>query len=233
MIVHADWLLTPQRVAVHLPTATGVVADLHLGYNETRRRTGDAIPLLDLDKQLESLGKALKKQNVARLVIAGDLFEAGVIPDLANEFRQWLTAAGVEWTAIVPGNHDRAMDDRNQLGLFCPEGITLDGWQVLHGNEKLPEGPVVHGHIHPALRRNGRKVPCFLAGRKRLVLPAYSQDAAGVHIAKDRTWHGFRCYAISRGKVMDVGCVVGGDPGGLTEKPAESLFSFFPMAEPG
>jgi hypothetical protein len=31
MLVHAEWLLTAQRVAVHLPTQTAVAADLHLG----------------------------------------------------------------------------------------------------------------------------------------------------------------------------------------------------------
>src|SRR5438270_5847367 len=36
MIVHEDWLLTPVRAAVHLPTATAVVADLHLGYELAR-----------------------------------------------------------------------------------------------------------------------------------------------------------------------------------------------------
>ena len=36
-LLHQDeWLLTPERVAVHLPTSTGVVADLHLGYEEAR-----------------------------------------------------------------------------------------------------------------------------------------------------------------------------------------------------
>src|SRR5436309_2915696 len=30
MRVNKDWLLTPQRAALHLPTATAVIADLHL-----------------------------------------------------------------------------------------------------------------------------------------------------------------------------------------------------------
>src|SRR5262249_34562148 len=42
MRIHRDWLLTPERAAVHLPTATAIVADLHLGYNHARRRTGEA-----------------------------------------------------------------------------------------------------------------------------------------------------------------------------------------------
>ena len=48
MLVHDEWLLTPARVAVHRPTATAVLADLHLGYNDARRRDGEAVPPADL-----------------------------------------------------------------------------------------------------------------------------------------------------------------------------------------
>ena len=37
MRVFTDWELTPDRAAVHLPTRTAVVADLHLGYAEARQ----------------------------------------------------------------------------------------------------------------------------------------------------------------------------------------------------
>ncbi len=44
MHVEEDWLLTPCRMAIHLPTATGLLADLHLGYERARCRSGEAIP---------------------------------------------------------------------------------------------------------------------------------------------------------------------------------------------
>jgi metallophosphoesterase superfamily enzyme len=205
MIVHTDWLLTAQRLAIHLPTGTAVVADLDLGYNDCRRRSGEAVPLSDLKNQLEPLGRALKKQGVTRLVIAGDLFEAGFCPDLAKQIQQWLAGAAVDWAALVPGNHDRALDHSFDSVSICPDGIMLDRWRVLHGNEKLPSGPTVHGHVHPSVSRHGRKVPCFLVGPNRLVLPAYSQDAAGVNITKDPAWYGYRCCAIDRIKLIDFG----------------------------
>ena len=45
---------------------------------------------------------------IRHVVIAGDLFEAGVNADLAAELVSWLIAAGVE-AAVVPGNHDRGL----------------------------------------------------------------------------------------------------------------------------
>jgi uncharacterized protein len=202
MIVQDNWLLCAQRLVIHLPTATAVVADLHLGYDDCRRRGGEAVPFVDLAQQLEPLGKAIKKQSVRRLVIAGDLFEAGYCSKLARDFQQWLADTGAQLTAIVPGNHDRALTEAQDFGPIYPDGFMLDGWRILHGNEEIPRGRVVHGHLHPSIRRQGRKSPCFLMGNNRLVLPAYSLDAAGVNVAKDRTWHGFRCYAIRAGRVV-------------------------------
>ena len=77
MSVQGDWLLTPTRVAVHLPTATAVLSDLHLGYAEARRGNGDAVPVADLEDILAPLQAILSRLAVRRLVIAGDLFEAG------------------------------------------------------------------------------------------------------------------------------------------------------------
>src|ERR1022692_3360829 len=96
MLVHNEWLLTPARIAVHLPTATAVLADLPLGYNEARRRDGEAVPPADLTLLLAPLRQVLFNQTIRRVVIAGDLFEAGVNADLAAELASWLIAAGVE-----------------------------------------------------------------------------------------------------------------------------------------
>ena len=49
MRVHEDWLLTAQRVAIHVPTRTAVLADLHLGYDAARQRRGEA-PILDFEQ---------------------------------------------------------------------------------------------------------------------------------------------------------------------------------------
>jgi metallophosphoesterase superfamily enzyme len=203
MKVHNDWLLTGLRVAIHVPTAAAVVADLHLGYNACRRGAGEAIPFINLNHQLNPLGIAIKKHGLRQLVIAGDLFEAGLVPELMAEFQHWLADAGVELAALVPGNHDRGLE--SSWPLF-PDGFILDGWRIVHGNEEIRTGePVVHGHVHPAVRLQGRKFPCFLVGPRRLVLPAYSLDAAGVNVAKERTWQGCRCFAICTGKVIAMG----------------------------
>jgi putative SbcD/Mre11-related phosphoesterase len=205
MHVHGDWLLTPERAALHLPTATAVVADLHLGYDQVRRRGGEAVPAVGLEEALAALGAVVFRHDVRRLVIAGDLFEDGRCA-APEELLHWLEAAGVELVGLVPGNHDRGLSKSNAGLPVVAEGIMLGDWRVVHGDGRLPRGRVVHGHVHPVLRWGPDVVaPCFLVGERRLVLPAFSADAAGVGVLGDPRWRAFRCCAIAGSDVLDFG----------------------------
>ncbi|MBY0233221.1 MAG: hypothetical protein K2W96_28395, partial [Gemmataceae bacterium] len=66
-----EWELSPARFALHLPTRTAVVADLHLGYGRVRHRGGDAVPAPTIAEEMAPLA------GVERLLVAGDLFEDG------------------------------------------------------------------------------------------------------------------------------------------------------------
>ena len=194
-----DWLLTPERIAIHKPTATAVVADLHLGYHEARRDCGDAIPLPDIDTILSPLFGVLRRGNVKSLVIAGDLFERAFDTALWADLNHRLRQTGVRFDGLIPGNHDRALTGDLPL---LPDGKQLGGWHVIHGDGVLPPTPTVAGHFHPSIRHAGRKVPCYLAAANRLYLPAYSQDAAGVSALSLVRKHGYRCFAIVGGEIV-------------------------------
>jgi metallophosphoesterase superfamily enzyme len=159
MRVLEDWLLTAERFAVHLPSETAVVADLHLGYAEARRRGGEAVPEDAVNEQLAGLSRALQRQGARRLVVAGDLFEDGRCRGARAAFQKWLRESDVELAAVVLGNHDGAFFED---GLRIAEGgFSVGGWRVIHGDEfgergrvsaPRDEGPVVQGHEHPWLR---------------------------------------------------------------------------------
>jgi putative SbcD/Mre11-related phosphoesterase len=204
--VLGEWLLTPERVALHLPSATAVVADPHLGYDEARRRGGEAVPERPVDEQLAPLGRALARHGCRRLVVAGDLLEDGRCRDALSAFRAWLGAAGVELVGVVPGNHDAGLAEAGGDIAVCAEGVRLGDWRVVHGDGELPAGAVVQGHEHPWFRWRGRlSAPCYLVGASRLVLPAYSDDAAGVNVRGERRWREFRCLVIAGDEVLDFG----------------------------
>lgn len=209
MRVLDDWLLTAERVAVHLSTATAVVADLHLGYAEARRRTGDAVPCDSLDEQLAELHRALRRQRVRRLIVAGDLLEDGRCRTVYTAFRAWLDKNDVELTALVQGNHDLKGEAYSDIKQECK----LGDWCVLHGDGPIPDGPVIHGHEHPCIRwsppsRIGNiEAPCYLIGPQRLILPAYSRESAGVNVLSVRRWRSYGAVAIAEDRLLDLGGV--------------------------
>lgn len=205
MIVHEDWVLTPQRVVVHRPTATAVVADLHVGYDTARRRRGEAIPLAILSEELAPLATVVSRHAVKRVVVAGDLFEERGGAARAADVLAWFTAAAVE-LLVVPGNHDRGLRAETGLPLHTG-GVDVGGWRVLHGDGRWPAGRLVCGHFHPWLRWGPVDVPCYLVGERAIVLPPFSADARGVDVVPQQRWAKYRCCAVAEDAVLDMGAL--------------------------
>lgn len=215
MRVLDDWLLTPERVALHLPSAMAVLADPHLGYDLARRRGGEAVPARPVGGLLDRMRPALARHGVRRLVIAGDVLEDGRCRDVVADLCDWLERAGVELVAAVPGNHDRGLGE--VAGLPVKAGaVRIGSWTVVHGDGRLPRGRVVHGHEHPCVRWAGAGpggpivAPCYLVGAQRLVLPAFSPDAAGVNVLGVARWQEYRCCVIAEDRVLDFGSLARG-----------------------
>jgi metallophosphoesterase superfamily enzyme len=198
-----DWMLTPQRVAVHRPTATAVVADLHLGYHAARCRHGDAVPLPDLEAELAPLFQALETHALKNLLIAGDLFERHFDENIWKRFEERLARACVEFVGLVPGNHDRGLEDLSCGITILPQGHKLGRWHVYHGDGSVRKEPALVGHHHPGMVIHGKKMPCYLVSPCRIVLPAYSKDAAGVAMHPDRL-RDYRCLAIAGNELLEV-----------------------------
>lgn len=176
-----EWWLDYRRVALHQPTNTLLVADLHLGYLVARRQTGESVPTESLAEELNRLEQAWRDLRPASLMIAGDLMERGV-PGLVTAFGKWAESRNIVISGLVPGNHDSHLADCPFP--ILPQGHLVGNWRVRHddGTNSLP---VVHGHRHPAIALPGHGMaPCFVYIANRLVLPAYSAHAAGGSVTR-------------------------------------------------
>ena len=219
MLVHKHWLLTPERAAVHLPTATAVIADLHLGYQQARRRGGDAIPAVGLDDTIAALSALYERNEVRSLIIAGDLHEDGRRGLFPSELLTWLRDAGLDLAGVVPGNHDRGLRGEKAMAIHR-DGMTLGGWRIVHGDGKAPRQPCVQGHLHPVFRwGEAVSAPCFLIGERRIILPAFSDDTAGLNVLRGRRWSAYRCGVIAGDEVLDFGMI--GDLLGVRSQKSE------------
>jgi putative SbcD/Mre11-related phosphoesterase len=199
-----DWVFTPERVAIHVPTATAVVADLHLGYDDARRWSGEAVPATSLQELLSPLRTVRRRNSVRRIVIAGDLLEKRLPDSLIDSFLRTLRIFGLEFAGVVPGNHDRRLD--STAVPIHPDGFLLGEWLVIHGDRPVKAERVVQGHWHPCLRLSGgQRAPCYLVRDGHIILPAFSADAAGSNVFAQLQWNDYACHVCAAEKVRDFG----------------------------
>jgi len=218
-VLHAfeGWQLTPEGAAIHSRERAAVIADVHLGYEWARGAAGDCVPAHSLEETLRRLSLVLDRALITRLVVAGDLVESARpclrTDDDVRRLRAWLRARGVSLT-VVAGNHDcvrssAGMGARARTQYWAECHIVAD-WTIGHGDRPIPGPRTISGHHHPALKLEGTRAPCFLVGSGRIILPAFSLNAAGCDVltaALPREWlqAGFRCVASNGVELLDFG----------------------------
>lgn len=199
------WYLSPEGAAIRPDNQSAVIADVHLGYEWARAAGGDLLPAHSARETRERLEALLDRAPfVRRLVVAGDLVEsfrpcARTAHDLRG-LREWLDRRGVDLVPIR-GDHDRRRP--------WPETLEIQGWTICHGSRPAPGDRWVHGHLHPALKTDGPSFPCFLVGPCRIILPAFSANAAGMDVRSLNIPNGLRCLVFSGSEWLDFGPISG------------------------
>jgi putative SbcD/Mre11-related phosphoesterase len=218
---HGPWRLTPEGAAIHARERTAVVADLHLGYEWARGAAGDCVPSHSLAETVARLDAVLARAPVARLIVAGDLVESarpcGRTAADVRRLGDWLATRGVS-LVVLEGNHDRGRfpgprrspEAAATAPARLPSSCVVGGWTIAHGHRPIAGRRTVSGHIHPVLRAEGQVARCFLAGPDRILLPAFSDNAAGCDvrdgpIPADWLDPALRCIASSGSELFDFG----------------------------
>lgn len=213
---------------------TLVVADLHLGYVWAHRHAGQLLPISAPDDTVDRLVAIVAEYCPEQVVLLGDIVHRAVpVPAIQAEMRglsDRLGAVAIRW---IVGNHDRRLEALlREAGLteirLEPE-IVLAPHVLTHGAEedsaaagrclaRLGSGGwLIMGHEHPAIHLHDGittsvKCPCFLAGSRILILPAFSRWAAGANVRSSRFLSAFardavfsHAYAIVGGRILGVG----------------------------
>jgi putative SbcD/Mre11-related phosphoesterase len=174
------WFLTAEGGAIHWDERVAVIADVHLGYEWARGVSGDCVLAHSLAETQAKLERMLARVRVTRLVVAGDFVESSkpcqrTARDV-ERLSTWLGERGVD-LVVLRGNHDS--------GLNRPMSSTHDvgGWTIGHGHVPIAAAKTIFGHVHPAIRAESVAAPCFLVGARTIVLPAFSNNAAGWNVA--------------------------------------------------
>ena len=200
-------MLTPEGAALHVEHRVAVIADVHLGYEWSRGAGGDCLPSHSLRETIDKLGRLLSRAKIDHLIVAGDLVESPrrcrrTEADLLQLYR-WLDDRGVKLVPIL-GNHDPQGRNRPPLSM------NLEGWTIHHGHRVIDAAKTISGHHHPVLRSSGLTAPCFVVGPEKIVLPAFTPNAAGLPVGSLGTpddWlrGDLRCVAGLDGVLLDFG----------------------------
>ncbi len=182
-----------------------IVADLHLGYAWAHRHGGNLLPLSAREDTAERLRGLVETYVPRELVLLGDIVHRALaIQPLKDELCAFFAElGGLTKLRLLAGNHDAQLAPLlRTCGIDAQlTSIHRAGPHVLvHGDSapKTPAGADVHlrparggrmflGHEHPAISISDgaarcAKCPCFVIGSDFIVLPAFSQWAAGTEI---------------------------------------------------
>jgi hypothetical protein len=201
------WWIAPEGAVIHVQQTVAVIADVHLGYEWARGSAGDMVPSHSLRQTIERLSSLISHTTISRLIVAGDLVESPkpcrrTTADLIS-LENWLQSQDVTLVRIL-GNHD-AWQESN-----LPLEIEVAGWTVTHGHLPTNSHHVISGHDHPVLKHGRTSARCCLVGPKNIILPAFSENAAGLNVAGrtiPRQWRNksLSCFASVDKEVFDFG----------------------------
>jgi putative SbcD/Mre11-related phosphoesterase len=179
------------------------VADLHLGYPWAKRAAGQLLPVSVRDNAAARLAELQNEYQAREVVLLGDIIHgAADLPAVGAELRELAAAlepaVRIRW---VVGNHDRGLERLlKSLGLAeaVETQVVVGPHRLVHGDGVAPLSPedspppnglIIMGHEHPVIRlgdgvTRSAKCPCFLVSSAVLILPAFSNWAAGVPVGQ-------------------------------------------------
>ena len=167
------------------------VADVHLGKAAAFRAAGVPLPRGSTASDLARLDALIVHTRAACVVVLGDFLHArtGRVPALARSFVAWRARhAGVD-VVLVRGNHDaHAGDPPPEWQVRCVDApYPLPPFLACHHVERPRSGYALCGHVHPAVRiasgGDSARLPCFVLGRERAILPAFGRFTGMADIA--------------------------------------------------
>ena len=181
---------------------TLVVADIHWGYAQSHRRVGNLLPIWGNREIAQRLHRLIEHYEPRRLIWLGDSLHAPAAASIAEDFLREIAFLEV---IIIRGNHDRAWPRADHVE------YRLGPWLFHHGDRvrEVEEGVIeVIGHIHPAISWSDGaglrlKVPVLVQGRRRLILPSFSDWSSGA-VWNDRLEADEKMWLISSRKIWPV-----------------------------
>jgi len=168
-----------------------VVADIHFGKAASFRAQGVPVPRGTTSQNLAALDLLIGQYEVGQIVFLGDFLHARAAhaPATLAAMLAWRRRHADLALTLVRGNHDRhAGDPARALGIEVVDEPCLRApFCFCHHPDTAAPGYVLAGHVHPvfvlATRSDALRLPCFVVGPQRMILPSFGAFTGGFPVA--------------------------------------------------
>ncbi|GAB3391956.1 ligase-associated DNA damage response endonuclease PdeM [Massilia agri] len=180
-------LLLPEKALYWPAEKMLIVADIHFGKAAAFRALGVPVPRGTTTENLTGLDALVDAHGAQHIVFLGDFLHARAAHASATQqaMLAWRARRSSLRLTLVRGNHDRhAGDPAAQLGIeLVDEPHQVGPFAFCHHPDLDTPGYALAGHIHPvyvlATRFDALRLPCFVVGSERMILPSFGSFTGG------------------------------------------------------
>jgi DNA ligase-associated metallophosphoesterase len=180
-------LLLPEKALYWPAEKMLVVADIHFGKAAAFRALGVPVPRGTTSENLAGLDALVDAHGAGHIVFLGDFLHARAAHASATQqaMLAWRERRSNLRLTLVRGNHDRhAGDPAAQLDIaLVDEPHAAGPFAFCHHPDLDTPGYALAGHIHPvyvlATRFDALRLPCFVVGSERMILPSFGAFTGG------------------------------------------------------
>jgi DNA ligase-associated metallophosphoesterase len=194
-----ELVLLPQKAAFWPRERMLIIADIHFGKAAAFRSWGIPVPRGTTSENLHALDDLIGLTGARHVLFLGDFLHARAAHAASTQAAMlaWRERRRELMLTLVRGNHDKhAGDPAVQLGIdLVDEPYTVGSLSFCHHPDVDAPGYVLAGHVHPvyvlATRFDALRLPCFVAGPKRMILPSFGAFTGGHALRPepfDRIW---------------------------------------------
>lgn len=185
--------LLPERALFWPRKNMLVIADIHFGKAAAFRAQAIPVPHGTTAENLAALDALIAQHAVTHIVFLGDFLHAKTArsPTTLAALQRWRAQHPALRLTLVRGNHDlHAGDPPAALEIdVVDEPWCIDGFAFCHHPDAVTEAYILCGHVHPVYRlKTGSdtlRLPCFLIGPSRAILPSFGAFTGGYAITPE------------------------------------------------
>lgn len=186
-------MLLPEK-AVYWPARQMlIIADIHFGKAASFRAQGIPVPRGTTTENLAGLDDLIERHGACHVMFLGDFLHARAAHASSTQqaMLAWRHTRPDLQLTLVRGNHDKhAGDPAAALGIeMVDEPHTVGPFAFCHHPDIDTEGYALVGHVHPAwvlaTRYDALRLPCFVVGAQRMILPSFGSFTGGHVVTRE------------------------------------------------